>query len=321
MKVLFIGLGSIGQRHLRNLLQLGTFEIYAYRVRSNPLPDEFEYINVNQVYDLGQLSMVKPDLCIIASPPTVQERVLPFVINAGCNFFIEKPIATMLDGLNNLLEKVEKQKLTTMVGYNLRYHPVYKKLTELLAGKIIGNIVSVRASVGQYLPDWHPSEDYRLGYSANQSLGGGVILDLIHEIDFVYSLFGEVVEVKAMISTKSSLEIDTENTSEILIKFRNGILGQIHLDYVQRKPMRNGIIIGDRGTVLYDLLENEVIVTNQDGVKEKYRYDFQRNDMYIKELKDFIQAIRTKTELPNNFKAGINVLKIALQAKSDASIK
>lgn len=316
MKVLFLGLGSIGQRHLRNLLQLGTFEIYAYRMRNYPLPEEFEGIHISNVPELGHLSLIKPDLCIIASPPSVQEHVLPYVIDAGCNFFIEKPIATKLDGLYGLLEKVEKQKLTTMVGYNLRYHPVHQKLSKLLADKAIGNITSVRASVGQYLPDWHPNEDYRLSYSANKDLGGGVILDLIHEIDFVCSLFGKVKDVKAMYAKNSGLQMNTEDTAEILIRFANGILGQVHLDYVQRKASRNGLIIGDEGTIHYDLLSNEVIVINQDGEKEKSYFEFQRNDMYMNEFKDLLQAITDKTELPNNFKAGLEILGTALKAKN-----
>lgn len=319
MKILFIGLGSIGQRHLRNLLRLGDFDYYAYRTRNLLLPDEFKHVKIHIIKDLSEIEFIKPQLCIIAAPPTIQQNVLPIIIKKGIDFFVEKPIGNDLYTLQELLPIVKEKKIISMVGYNLRYHPVYKRLQEIVKQKRLGNIVSVRSVVGQYLPDWHPSEDYRKGYSANKNLGGGAVLDLIHELDFVYSLFGKVDQIKSFTTKKSHLEIDVEDVAEIILKFKSGILGSVHVDYVDRKGQRNGMILGDEGTVKYDLLKSEIILTNQDGSEQIETFDFERNDMYKNELTDLFKSISSRTQLKNNFESGLEVLSYALEAKNQYS--
>lgn len=316
MKVLFIGLGSIGQRHLRNLLTLGDFDILALRKREIPLPEEFSNINILTYSDLDLALGQKPDFAILGAPPKVQQETLLKIAKAGCHFFVEKPIAASWEGMEETLEQVQLRQLTTMVGYNLRHHPVHKRLQEYLAVCKIGKIVSARVSVGQWLPDWHPHDDYRLGYSARQDLGGGVILDLIHEIDFICSLFGGISEVKSMFGKNSSLDISTEDTAEILLRFESGIIGSIHLDYVQRHPYRNGMIVGEEGTILYDLLKNEITVLLTNHVKEQVIFtQSNRNDMYLEELKDFVNAVKFGKMCSPDFEMGLQVLKIALAAK------
>ena len=314
MKILFIGLGSIGQRHLRNLLTLGDFDYYAYRRRSLELPEEFKDVKITLLNELSNIINVKPNLCIIAAPPVVQQEVLPTIINNGIDFFIEKPIGNDINLLQELLPIVKEKKIISMVGYNLRYHPVHKRLVEIITQGTLGNISSIRSVVGQYLPDWHPHEDYRKGYSANKKLGGGAILDLIHEFDFVYSLFGNVNNIKAFTGKNSHLEIDVEDVAEVIMKFESGILGSVHVDYVNRRGQRDGMILGDEATVKYDLLKSEIIITKKEGTEIIESFDFVRNDMYRNEFIDLIDAIKTRTELKNNFEAGLQVLSYAISA-------
>lgn len=314
MKILFVGLGSIGQRHLRNLLQLGDFEYYALRKRNLPLPEEFNHVNINTLNDISEIALINPDLCVIAAPPTFQQELLPTIVNNGSNFFIEKPIGKNLALLKKLIPVINQKDIISMVGFNLRFHPVFVKLKEIIDAGTLGNIVSIRAAVGQYLPDWHPTEDYTKGYSANKHLGGGVVLDLIHEIDFVYGLLGPIEQVKAFTAKNSHLMMDVEDVAEIIVKFNSGILGSIHLDYVHRNGIRDGQIIGDLGSLTYSLLKSEITITNKEGKEEKYSFDFIRNDMYLNEFKTLFNCIKEKKQPINNFESGVKVLSYALTA-------
>jgi predicted dehydrogenase len=316
MNILIIGLGSIGQRHLRNLCKLGDFNYYAYRRRGNVLPEEFEHLQIQTYNDLEVALAQGIDLCVITAPPAVQQEVLPVVVKAGCHFFVEKPIAPSLKGMGEVLKKVQEKKLKSLVGYNLRFHPVHAKIKSVLEARSLGNVTNISASVGQYLPDWHPYEDYRNGYSARKDLGGGVALDLIHEIDFVCSFFGKASEVMGMTAKLSHIEIETEDTCDLLIRFESGVIGNIHVDYVQRRPFRNGMIIGDEATLTYDLITCEVKVLYKDGSDEiTYFHNYNRNDMYLEEMSALLRSIETGIDHPSNFASGLEVLEIALSAK------
>jgi predicted dehydrogenase len=317
MKILFIGLGSIGQRHLRNLLTLGNFEYYAYRMRNLVLPEEFQDVKITVIKDLSELERIKPQLCILAAPPIVQQEVLPIIVKNSIDFFVEKPIGIDLKVLQNLLPIVKEKEIISMVGYNLRYHPIHKRLSQIIDQGLLGNISSIRSVVGQYLPDWHPQEDYRFGYSANKNLGGGAVLDLIHEIDFVYSLFGKVNDIKSFSSKTSHLEIDVEDVAEIIMKFASGILGSVHVDYVNRRGQRDGMILGDEASVKYDLLKAELTIMYKNGIEEIEIFDFVRNKMYRNELSDLLNAISTRVELKNNFAEGLEVLSYANRALNE----
>jgi predicted dehydrogenase len=320
MKILFIGLGSIGQRHLRNLLATGQkFEFHAYRKRGLPLPKEFEAISVITHTELFEAISVQPDITFLCAPPMLQTEVLPRIIqDTKSHLFIEKPIAVSTEGMEALCTLMEAQNRVSLIGYNLRFHPVHQLVANALQNNVIGNVISARASVGQYLPEWHPAEDYRQGYSANNSLGGGAVLDLIHEIDLLYSWFGNADTVKAITAKRSHLEMDVEDTAEILLRFNIGVIGSIHVDYVQRAPFRNGMIIGDEGTILYDLLKNrfELLLPGKEPQVQQLE-GFVRNDMYLNEIKALLAAIENKTTCVPDLRNGMEVLDIALKAKED----
>jgi predicted dehydrogenase len=322
MRVLFVGLGSIGQRHLRNLQTLGTFEYLAWRSRGHLLPDEFSALPIRVVTDLDEAVAAQPDLALLCAPPVVQQETLGRLVReTRCHLFLEKPIAPSLDGLAECARLLEAQGRKSLVGYNLRFHPVIAAARAALQQGTLGRVCAARASVGQYLPDWHPQEDYRQSYSASRRLGGGVALDLIHEIDLLYAWFGKPDVVKAVAGTLSSLDIDTEDTAEILCHFPGGVIGSIHLDYVQRVPMRHGTVIGDAATLTYDLLKNECTLYRPGSAPASQTFpDFVRNDMYVAELAALLDGIRMDTPCSPSLREGIDVLEIALRAKQDAGI-
>jgi predicted dehydrogenase len=314
MKILFVGLGSIGQRHLRNLQKIGDFSYYAFRNRNLPLPAELQNIHIETIESLSQIEALGIDFAIIAAPPSVQEKVLFDIVESGIDFFVEKPIGIKYEVVAAIAALAKEKQLISMVGYNLRFHPVVQKVKEILDKNKLGNIASIRVSVGQYLPDWHPHEDYRQGYSANRSLGGGAILDLIHEIDLAYSLFGTVADVLCFKAKSSHLEIDTEDVAEMLIKFESGIIASIHTDYICRAGHRKGMIIGDGGSLEYDLLENSIVLKIANQNIQRMSFEFERNDMYLNEMKLFISSVHNRVLPDSNIHAGLDVLKIANQA-------
>jgi predicted dehydrogenase len=322
MKVLFVGLGSIGQRHLRNLQGLGTFDLVALRSTGRPLPDEFAHLPIKVVTRLEDAVAERPDVAFLCAPPVVQQAVLePLVRETRCHLLVEKPIAPTLEGLKDLVEILESQGRKSIVGYNLRFHPVSGVVRDALKRGLLGKVCSVRASVGQYLPDWHPQEDYRDGYSANRRLGGGVVLDLIHELDLVYSWFGLPSDIKAVAGTVSNLSIDTEDTAAIVCRFPGGVVGCLQLDYVQRIGSRNGAIVGDGGTLTYDLVKNECRIERPGADPAICAFpQFVRNDMYVAEVAHLLGAIRSDEPCSPSLREGVDVLGVALQAKRDAGL-
>lgn len=322
MKALFVGLGSVGQRHLRNLRTLGSFEYIALRSRGLALPAEFDDLSIRVVRGIDEAIAEQPDLALLCAPAVTQQAVLgPLVRETRCHLFIEKPITPSLDNLAEYVCLLERQRRKSLIGYNLRFHPVVAVVQQALQSKALGRVCSARASVGQYLPDWHPAEDYRQGYSANRRLGGGVLLDLIHELDLMYSWFGKPTAVKAIASKVSSLSIDTEDTAEVVCRFADGVVGSIHLDYVQRVPFRNGSIVGEAASLTYDLLKNECAIYRPGTEPEVHSFpDFVRNDMYSSEISRLLEAIATDVPCTPSLREGVEVLEFALAAKQDAGL-
>jgi predicted dehydrogenase len=316
MNIIFFGLGSIGKRHFRNLLSISRdFNYYAYRVRNNPLPDDFEKITI--IDDLRKIKSLKIDLAIISSPPSVQDDIVNFVVKNSIHFFVEKPVGVDYVKLHDLLKLVQQKKIISMVGFNLRFHPIHGEIKEIIKDNCLGNIVSVRSMVGQYLPDWHPDEDYSKGYSANSHLGGGVLLDLIHEIDFVYSLFGEFLDYKSFFGKFSSLDSDSEDIAEIIIKFKSSVIGSIRLDYIQHFPQRSGQIIGENATLFYDLIKCKIEIYDKNGLILSKKFDhFDRNEMYLTQMELLIESINNKVFIENDFESGLKVLKLVNDLKN-----
>jgi predicted dehydrogenase len=192
----------------------------------------------------------------------------------------------------------------------------------LLEEERIGQVVAIQSQVGQYLPDWHPDEDYRQGVSARAETGGGVVLDLIHELDYVGWLMGPVSQVACFADKVSSLEIETEDTAAIVLKFGNGATGTVHLDYIQRTPSRTCRIIGDKGTILWDYFENTVRwYEAEQSAWDVFEYTkWKRNDRFVAEMRHLLACLQGEEQPKVDVRAGSEVLKLALAAKESASM-
>lgn len=321
MKFLIAGYGSIGQRHFRNLLALGEGDILFYRTHHSTLPDDELSIFPVET-DLQAALAHRPDAVIVSNPTALHLEVAIPSAMAGCHLFLEKPISHSLDGLDRLQDALEIGGGKVYVGFQFRFHPDLLKIKQLLTSGSIGRPLSVRAHWGEYLPGWHPWEDYRQGYSARADLGGGVILTLCHPFDYLRWLVGEVSELWAFAGHISDLQFQVDDAAEIGLRFANGAMGSLHLDYIQRPASHRLEIIGTSGTTLWDYFEGAVAIFRAQGQVDHAGWEkfptpenFQRNNMFLDEMKHFIQVIHGETSPRCTLEDGVSALKLALAAR------
>lgn len=321
MKILVVGCGSIGQRHLRNLAQIGAGALSAFDIdqaRLREVGSAFPKIETHE--RLESAFRTKPDVVFVTVPTALHVRYALAAAERGCHLFIEKPLSNNTDGVRALIRTAARKRLTTMVGCNMRFYWAIQTIQRLLAQSRIGKIYSARVEAGQYLPDWHPKEDYRKLYSANQRLGGGVILDAIHEIDYCRWFFGKVSKIEGMYGRLGGLDIDTEDVAEMLLKFDRGPLVSIHLDYLYRDYLRRCLIMGENGTISWDLQEHVVKLSKAHQKKptlfrEPPRYSM--NQMYVDEVRYFLGCVKNRTQTFNGVAEAFQTLDVALSLKRD----
>lgn len=326
MKILIAGLGSIGRRHLRNLIALGEKDIVLYRTHQSTLPDD-DLGNFPVVNDLESGLDLHPDAVIVSNPTALHlETAIP-AASAGCHIFLEKPVSHSLEGIAELQAAQRSGGGQIFVGYQFRFHPGLQKVKALLSeaeslsatqGPGIGRPLSVRAHWGEYLPGWHPWEDYREGYSARKDLGGGVILTLCHPLDYLCWLLGEVESVWAFTDHLNDLDLDVEDTAEIGLRFDNGLLGSVHLDYNQQPPAHFLEIIGTLGTIRWmNDTGNVSLYQAQTNAWEVFPTSaaFKRNDLFQAEMDHFLKVIHRQATPLCSLEDGVRALRIALAAR------
>jgi len=293
---LIVSLGSIGRRHLKNLRQLKpNAQIAVWRQHTTDLscqPPEgadFQFTTSEEVLAF------KPKVAIIAGPSSSHVSTAMLLAKAGTHLLIEKPIANSLSGVDELIAICNKYNLVLMVGYNLRFFPSLNETKHMVDEDVIGRVLYVHAEVGQYLPDWRPALDYRKGVTAQDSLGGGVLLELSHELDYIYWMFGMPDSVSAFGGHLSELELDVEDTVELLLEYHSPkCLINVHLDMIQRAPVRRCRIVGEKGTIIWDAITDHIDFYT---VQEKNWQNLSqfalmdRNQMYIDELNHFFDCI------------------------------
>jgi predicted dehydrogenase len=333
MKILMVGLGGIGQRHTRNLrTMLGdTAEIIAYRVRRQthvvtPTMSADHSRSVEDTYSIKPYSSLrealaqKPDIAFICNPSNQHVPIALDCVRSGCDLFIEKPLSDSLDGTQELIDLAEARDRVVMVGYQLRFHPCLRKLMETVRSGTLGNLLAVRGTVGEYLPNWHPYEDYRQMYAARADLGGGVVLSQIHEFDYLYSMFGLPKVIYALGGKWSDLEIDVEDTASVLMECENNgrsLPVHLHQDYLQSPPSRQCEVIGDRGRAVMDLHAlNVTVYTRGQARPDVHSFSgFERNQLFLDQTQHFLDCVRTRSRPVVDLKEGLQSLRIALGVK------
>jgi predicted dehydrogenase len=332
VKILFCGLGGIGQRHLRNLRQLlgDELEVHAYRVRGqriklrdNLTVDEGADLErdycIHVHHDLAEALAKGPAAAFICNPNSQHVPVALECVRAGVPVFMEKPLASDLTGIDQLLAEVERRQLPFHVGYNFRFHPGLQRLKALLDSGFFGRLLSVRSEIGEYLPNWHRYEDYRQMYAARADQGGGVILSQIHEMDLIYWFFGLPRSIVTHGGQLSHLEVDVEDTASSLMRC-DGVAGSfpilLHQDYLQRPPVRCFKIVGDAGYAEIDLLANRLRVYGTEGeLREEDDFPgFVRNDMFLAQARNFLDCLSGSATPAVSLHDGLQSLRLALAA-------
>jgi predicted dehydrogenase len=324
MHIVVIGCGSIGKRHLSNLHLLGVEDLSVVDVRLERLNEVPQTItNVRKFTDLDQaLDQSNLDGAIICTPTCHHVSVAQMVLERGLNCMMEKPLSHSLLGVENVAYGLEARGLWMMVAYAMRFHPGLLKLKGLLDESAVGRVLSVRADCGQYLPDWHPWEDYRGWYMSKEDQGGGAILDSSHEIDYLRWFFGDVDELMAVVTKVSDLDIDTDDLSEVILRFRNGILGSLHLDLLQRAYRRTCTVIGTEGSIYWDYNTHTVQLYTAHSAKwQNFKYEFYRNAYFVDEIRHFLECLRGKAKPSVDFEDGRKTLEVVLAAKQSSRQK
>jgi predicted dehydrogenase len=319
MKFLIAGYGSIGRRHLRNLRELGQRDILLYRSRRGTLPDaEAEIAGLPVETDLSAALAHRPDAVIIANPTALHLDVAIPAAEQGCHILIEKPLAGDMDRIPALRAAVQRGGGQFIIGFQFRFHPTLRQAARLLAQGAIGRPLSIRAHWGEYLPNWHPWEDYRQGYAARGDLGGGVLLTLCHPFDYLRMLLGDYEVVSALGGTLGDIGLPVEDLVEVGLRFKTSAIGTLHLDYLQQPPTHTLEVVGTAGTLRWDNATGALALFSPAAASWQTFNpppDFERNHLFLAELRHFIAAAQGQEQALCTLEDGVNALASVLRAR------
>ncbi len=306
--ILICGTGSVGQRHSRNLIKLGYKNLIFFKQTTKSIP---KWINKFKIYtNINNALKRKPKITFICNVTSKHIKYALICAKARSHLFVEKPLSDKIQGLNKLNKILKKNKLKLMVGYMMRFHPHMKKIKKLLNKKYLGNVFYVRSVWSEYLPDWHPQENFKQSYAAQKKLGGGSALTLSHEIDLIKWYFGKISKISTYNSFNSKLKIDAEFSTNHQIKFENGVIAQIHVDFMQKPYERKLEILGDKRKLLFDYYKNQILIIDRNGnTKKIIEKRFDRNNMFLDEIKKFFECINKNLKIDSDISNSIEIIK------------
>jgi predicted dehydrogenase len=314
MKFLICGLGSIGLRHLRNLKVLGYTDVIVYSSGKSVMPGVKEETEGIKLYDSLTMALnQKPDVCMITNPTSLHVSVAIEAANAGCHLYIEKPLSNTLEQLDQLQKIVNNKNLKTFVTYQFRFHPHIQLLKIIFDDELnpYGKALYVTTEWSEYLPDWHPWEDYKQGYSARKDLGGGVLLTQIHPLNYLNYIFGAIDSVQVNKIATRSLDIEVDDVADLMLNFNNRMSGHIHIDFLQKPKVHTMKIVTSTGRFEWDYHKNILNFVDKDGKDNILVNDnFVRNDMFMQMLVEFIDCINSTKETKFNLDEAIRELKL-----------
>jgi predicted dehydrogenase len=314
--VLVIGYGSIGKRHVNNLRKFKQIKISVCSKNKEAL--QLEKKNISVYTTIEKALEEKYNVGFICNETSLHVETAIKLAKKDLHIFLEKPLSNSLKNTSTLFKIIKKKKLITMIGHNMRFHEGIKMMKEMIDKNEIGKIISASVENGSYIPDWHPLENYQKSYASRKKFGGGVVLTQIHEIDYLYWFFGKVNEVFAITGKLSDLQIDVEDYCASVLKFKNKIIVELHLDYFQTPSKRTCAIIGTKGQIKWDWKNDYVqIFKNKKWMTKKYK-KIDQNKMYVDEIIYFLDCVKKKKVPKNSIIDSIESQKIALAIKESA---
>lgn len=287
-----IGLGNISLRHRRNLKQKFPKMKVLAMSSSGRVPDE-EIEDCDEfIYDFQTLIDKKPDLVIVASPATFHSKHAIPLIELGVPVLLEKPVTACTSDASDILQASEACNGLVAVGYCLRYLPSTVKIKELLSQSVIGLIYNASVNIGQFLPSWREGVDYRQSVSASAELGGGALLELSHELDYLQWLLGDLTLQHAYLRKSAELALEVEDIADLVLTTKSGCVCSVHLDFVQKQTQRKCSFLGSEGRLDWDLLKNTITLHKLDKDVILYTDEkWDKNGMYLSMLDDFILSV------------------------------
>lgn len=310
MNVLFLGLGGIGQRHLRNLLTLvpdaciGAVRHGKRKFEITPELNADASVDIEEKYEIScfpdlntAISEFEPDFAIVATPSSTHASIALTLAKAGIPVFLEKPVSHTEEHLDEILDTVSGSGLPVMIGYMLRFHPAVQKLRDLVRNRALGRIQSVHIVANTYMPDWHPYEKANEFYAGCKDLGGGTILTNIHLIDLMYWILGSPERLWCLGGKLSKFDINVEDTVTATFDYRDEdrpMPVSLNMSFTQ-KPVENSMVFRcENGTFGWDLGTGVTCVDNV-ATNERFEHDAPEliwNDLFVSEIEHFIDCVK-----------------------------
>jgi predicted dehydrogenase len=321
-RLLIVGLGSIGKRHLqiaRASLPDADIRILRHQSASDAPPE------ANGCFSrLDDALAFRPDMAILANPASFHVGIALPLARQGCHLLIEKPLATSAASVAPLLAAALAQGIVLQVGYNLRFLASLADFRQRIAAGEIGQVLSVRCEIGQYLPSWRPDSDYRQGVSARAELGGGVLLELSHELDYLRWVFGDFRWVNAWLGKLSNLEVDVEDTAHLTLGLgpdAQGPVAALNMDFIRRDTTRSCHAIGEQGSLRWLATAGTVDYLGAGGTQWENRLTQtpQRNESYLAQWQHFLACIGAGKPPLTGGKDGLAVLEAIEAARRSAA--
>ena len=325
--ILIVGLGSIGRRHARVFKAAGIEKIAGADPRADRLAQAKDEIGLT---DLGtdyreMLSKQSYDAVLVTLPTAYHTPVARATVEAGCQLFVEKPVAATNEGLDVVASLIEDKGLIAYTAYCYRFAPSAVRMKKIVDSGRLGRVLCARLKISTFLPDWHPWEDYRSFYMANLEQGGGARLDESHGIDLLRWMFGDVASVYAVVDKISDLEINADDLTSMILRFKNGIVGEAHFDLLGRAPRADAELIGSEGTLLWDRISGKIEIYDA-ATKAWDHEDFGPDSFvtcYDRQAEHFIECVRVGSVPRTTFADGretLRVLEAALESSDSGQV-
>lgn len=308
MKILFIGLGSIGARHARIIQEHYSHQLFALRSKKgNP-----NQLGIKELYTWQEVINLKPEIIFITNPTAIHIETAIKCAKLGSHLFIEKPIGTNTEHLNTLLSLISRKKISAYLGYNMRFHPVIQHLKKNLRDQ---QPLHVRSVCTSYYPNWRKGRKHLKVYSANSKMGGGVILDLSHELDYLNYLFGDIKRITGQFSRRSNVTVDAEDYVDYIIQ-TSTVPINIHINFFSQMLQRYLQIDFQDRTFIADLVNSQISEYKNEKLVKKIEFENRRDISYENQIKYFFDNI-SNPKIMNNLKDATKLFRQIIKFKNE----
>jgi predicted dehydrogenase len=324
MRVLIVGLGSMGKRRVRNLLALTAGEVVAFDSREDRRQEAKTKYGIAVYKDFASAMAVGPDALVISTGPDLHMQYAHLALEANKPFFTEASVTD--DGMADLIKKLSRKKLVGVPSCTMRFYPGPKKIKELIDGGRIGRVLAFTYHSGQYLPDWHPWEDYRKFYVARKETGA--CREIVpFELVWLVWAFGGIERLSCLMGKVGDLEVDIDDLYQILFRFQGGAIGHLMVDVLARPDVRHMRVVGTEGIIEWLAKENVIRASkmpdyswenfplNQGTMEQQY---VNPEEPYIEEMNRFLRAVRGEEPFGYTYEEDYQILQILYQTEESS---